>query len=104
MEYLTEALNFYHTLTIQTIGDDMFEFACQKYIKILPKIKEHGQIKNSYEDGIMILEKLVDRFPNKITYKKSLAIEYFWNHLKPMEAVKLFKEIYDEKDTLGTIH
>ena len=86
------------------LEDDIFELACKKYMEIVPKLEGDDETGSREIWFSTILEKLVDRFPNKIKYKRQLGLEYFRKNENITQAIKLFEDILDTNDTLGITH
>ena len=104
MEVLDEAYSIYHGLVSLPLEDDMFEFACNRYMKVVPRLEGDDETGSREIWFSPILQKLVDRFPNKAKYKRQLGMEYFQKSENITQAIKLFEDILDKNDTLGTIH
>ena len=104
MEFLNEAFSIYHHLTFLQLEDNLFEFACNRYMEIVPIFEGEDETESREIWFSPILEKLVDRFPHKVKYKKELGVEYFRQNENITQAIKLFEDIVDKNDTLGNIH
>ena len=102
MEVLAEALSIYHYLVSHPeIEDDIFEMACNRYMEVVPKLEGDDENEIWFSS---ILQKLVDRFPHKVKYKRQLGLEYVQKNENITEVIKLFEDILDKNDTLGTLH
>ena len=82
---------FHHNLVFcPDIDDDVFEMACNSYMKVVQKLEKHGDFLFS-----LILEKLVNRFPNEVKYKRQLGLDYVRRNENLKEAIKLFEDIWN---------
>ena len=65
---------------------------------MVPKHEEGDE----YTWSSRILQRLISRFPDKINYKRQLALEYYERE-EFSEAIKMLEDL-DQTDTFGTIH